>query len=390
MTAASQEGDPAPRRRPKDRKQQIIVTARDLFVERGFPRVSMALIAEQLDITAGALYRHFSNKAVLLEEVFEDSFSYLRSPIPSDALEDAIDAALNVVVLHPYVADLWANEARHLDGEAQQRVRDGMRTWAHSFEPAIERERPGLDEGQLELVVWGLQSVLAFVSTRLTRASTAVRRPVLRDAALALARVDLTPTGGITPRAASVITPASTRERLLRAALDHFIERGYQESSMSSIGAAADVTGPNLYAYFESKADLFRAVQERATHAMWLHVDVALRQATSPQEALRRLVVGHVGIVTDWPHEGRALAGMDDIETANRAAQREYLSEWVALLRTLQPELDPKEARLRCLIVIKVINDLTRTPHVVARSSFPENIVRIAGAILEPGRSADA
>ena len=45
----------AVRRRPKDRKQQILVQARDLFLGLGYPNVSMAMIADRVGITAGAL-----------------------------------------------------------------------------------------------------------------------------------------------------------------------------------------------------------------------------------------------------------------------------------------------------------------------------------------------
>jgi AcrR family transcriptional regulator len=381
VTAAPGE-EAAPRRRPKDRKQQIILAARDLFVERGYASVSMALIAERLGITAGALYRHFDNKAVLLEEVFRESFGYLTTPVGGDSLEEVVDRALDVVVLHPYVSDLWESEVRYLADEARHQVRQDMRAWAHSFVPVVSGERPEIDEGQIELVVWGLQSVFAFVGSITTRVSTAARRPVVRRVALAAARADLVPTGEAVSASPPVVTQASTRERLLRAAVDQFVRRGYQDSSMASIGAAADVTGPNLYAYFESKADLLRAVQERAGHALWLHVDRAVRRATTHEEALGNLVAGHVQIANDWPHLRVELTGEHDVERANRAVQRDYVAEWVAVLREVRPDLDVQEARMRSLIAIKAINDLSHTPHVAMRTSFQDNVARMATAIL--------
>jgi AcrR family transcriptional regulator len=57
----------AVRRRPKDRKQQILVQARDLFLGLGYPNVSMAMIADRVGITAGALYRHYST-TILTDE----------------------------------------------------------------------------------------------------------------------------------------------------------------------------------------------------------------------------------------------------------------------------------------------------------------------------------
>ena len=44
--------EPVVRTRPKDRKQQILLVARDLFVELGYHQVTMRLIADKLGIGA--------------------------------------------------------------------------------------------------------------------------------------------------------------------------------------------------------------------------------------------------------------------------------------------------------------------------------------------------
>ncbi|MDZ4233931.1 MAG: helix-turn-helix domain-containing protein, partial [Dietzia sp.] len=53
---------PAVRRRPKDRKQQILEQAVRLFIDRGFHSVKLEDIAEASGVTARALYRHYDNK----------------------------------------------------------------------------------------------------------------------------------------------------------------------------------------------------------------------------------------------------------------------------------------------------------------------------------------
>jgi AcrR family transcriptional regulator len=78
----------AVRRRPKDRKQQILVQARDLFLGLGYPNVSMAMIADRVGITAGALYRHYSTKADLLEAVVRDVFRTVTPPAEGMALDE--------------------------------------------------------------------------------------------------------------------------------------------------------------------------------------------------------------------------------------------------------------------------------------------------------------
>ena len=51
---------------------------------------------------------------------------------------------------------------------------------------------------------------------------------------------------------------AGTRENLIRAALREFAARGYDESSVREICAAAGVTTGALYFFFKNKENLFR------------------------------------------------------------------------------------------------------------------------------------
>ncbi|MEV5004013.1 TetR/AcrR family transcriptional regulator [Nocardioides sp. LML1-1-1.1] len=380
MTAESAVG--APRRRPKDRKEQILAHARELFVARGYPNVSMADIAEGLGITAGALYRHFANKSVLLEEVMRASFGYLDVPVTADRLEQAIDQALEMLSSVPHLSDLWARESIYLPDAARDDLRRRMRDWAHAFLPSIRRERDDLDEGQEELIVWAIQSSLAFLGGGITSTAAVHRRPVVRRAALALAHAQLVPTGQpVAPRPA-VLSPVSTRERLLLAAVDLFAERGFRETSMSMIGAAVDVTGPNLYGYFENKADLLKAVHERGVHALWLNLDNALRSADSPKQALRSLIAGHVQLAASWARPRADFSGEPDLDEWIGHSQREYLAEWTSLALAANLALERREARLRVLLALVMVNDLHRTPHVESFETFPVNVERLALAVI--------
>lgn len=53
---------------------------------------------------------------------------------------------------------------------------------------------------------------------------------------------------------------SQTRGRILRAALKHFADCGYEGASVQAIVDAARVTKPTLYYYFKSKAGLFQAL----------------------------------------------------------------------------------------------------------------------------------
>lgn len=55
----------------KTTRDEIINVSLKLFAERGFDAVSTSMIAEQLGITKGALYRHFKNKQGIFDAIFE-------------------------------------------------------------------------------------------------------------------------------------------------------------------------------------------------------------------------------------------------------------------------------------------------------------------------------
>jgi AcrR family transcriptional regulator len=203
---------------------------------------------------------------------------------------------------------------------------------------------------------------------------------LVRGAARALPAVPLDDPAG--PRPAAGLAPVSTRERLLIAARRQFATVGYQETSMASIGAEAEVTGQNLYFYFDSKAALLRAVLVRGTHALWLELDAALETAADPAAALRSVVAGYVRLSRDWAGLRVDLVGEPGLAEEFRSAQREYVAEWVALLRQVRPELSLAEARALVQITLTTASDLPRIWHLAQQPSFNAWLTSIAAAIL--------
>ncbi len=51
--------------------------------------------------------------------------------------------------------------------------------------------------------------------------------------------------------------PESGRERLLKAALQEFSERGFRRTTLEDIAARADVSKGTLYNYFQNKEDIY-------------------------------------------------------------------------------------------------------------------------------------
>lgn len=372
------------RRRPKDRKQQIMVHARDLFVELGYPNVSMAMIAGRVGITAGALYRHYATKADLLEAVVRDAFDGVAAPPGGMPLEEVIDRSIAAALGHPHLADLWSREVRYLPDGVQREIRAVMRGAAQGFVPPLRARRPTLSSEQAELIAWSIQSVLSCLARDSVRLPASGGQALVRCAARQLldVRLDLGAAPRPEPRHPARLMPVSTRERVLIAATRQFAAHGYQETSMASIGAEADVTGQNLYGYFGSKADLLRAVTVRGTHALWLELDAALATADGPAGALAAVVAGYVRLARHRAGLRLDLVGDPELAEESRPAQREYVAEWVALAREVRPELPQPEARALVQIALTAISDLGRTPHLAQLPGFAASVTAIAEAIL--------
>jgi AcrR family transcriptional regulator len=64
-------------------------------------------------------------------------------------------------------------------------------------------------------------------------------------------------------RRTAVAEPLSTRERILDVALDLFIEKGFDKTSLREIAEQLGVTKAALYYHFASKEDILRALHMR-------------------------------------------------------------------------------------------------------------------------------
>lgn len=72
-------------------KEKILATAFDLFIEKGFGGVSMALIVKESGISNGAVYHHFKSKKDLIDKLFYD---YIDEII--QYMDDNIDKNLGI------------------------------------------------------------------------------------------------------------------------------------------------------------------------------------------------------------------------------------------------------------------------------------------------------
>src|SRR5690606_3989999 len=105
---------------------------------------------------------------------------------------------------------------------------------------------------------------------------------------------------------------AGRREGILQPAGQLFRERGYHAIGMPDLAQALELRGSSLYAHIASKEDLLWELVDRAAQAFVREAE-AVPDDLPPDERLRRLIAGHLRVITtgldhatvffqDWVH----------------------------------------------------------------------------------------
>jgi AcrR family transcriptional regulator len=358
---------PPARTRPRNRRELIIAAAAELFQRHGYDRVAVGDVAAAVNVRPSALYRHFPGKpqllaAVILTEL--EPFQQAMTGVLEVALPDLVRAALD----HQQLGVLWQREVRSLPDEERALVRERLRALAGLLTGALLTEHPALEPSDAELLSWCVWAVLHSVGHPSVELPTSEYASLLRQIVRTI--TTFTPRRAPAPEPASDtgFRPQARRERVLAAAVSLFAAQGYAGVSMEDIGARAGIAGPSIYHHFTAKTEILYAAIVRGDE--WLRHDTyrALARAEDPGEALSRLIDSYVDFAADNSDFITIL--LTDVrhlpdEQRGRVtqSQRDYLGEWLYLLRRTRPLMPEMHARARLHATLAVINDLARTPH---------------------------
>ncbi|MDR7420511.1 MAG: TetR/AcrR family transcriptional regulator [Armatimonadota bacterium] len=112
------------------------------------------------------------------------------------------------------------------------------------------------------------------------------------------------------PRRATLDTP--TRDRLIRAAMDVFAQRGYHGATVDDIVAASDTSKGAFYHYFSSKQDVFLRLLDQLVQM----VEAGVEAAIGGEEGALAKVEAALRVVLEVASEHRDLARILLIEAA--------------------------------------------------------------------------
>ena len=121
------------------RKQQIIDTAKDMFINRGFQSTHIGQVCEHLDIARGTVYQYFSNKKEILYAILDSVAETIEDILDPDDLKDflkmkpdnetivkfvdeRISSCLSVISTEPIVIRLIYRDIIGIDEEVSDKV----------------------------------------------------------------------------------------------------------------------------------------------------------------------------------------------------------------------------------------------------------------------------
>lgn len=148
-------------------------------------------------------------------------------------------------------------------------------------------------------------------------------------------------------------TTPGKRERILQSALRVFARKGFYNSKVSEIAAAAGVADGTIYLYFKSKDDILISLFEDRMAWLIERLNSELERQTTIQGKLQRYVELHLAVAIESPE----LAEFITVELRQSAKfVKEYenprFNEYLRILRNLiargqeegdiDPTLDPR------------------------------------------------
>lgn len=384
-TGTGGRSDGGVRRRPKNRKAQIVRVAARAFSERGYHPVGVDEIAAEVGISGPALYRHFRNKYALLVAAAEGGAQLLLDAArsaqdpgadPKTALTALIKALSEHTIEVRREGGLYRWERRYLEPEDRRRIRIIYADLHDRVESAIAALRPDADPADVTVLGTGMLGAIGSITLHRTTLANARLIELLHDICWSIVRTELPPAPvQPAPEATMRGLPLSSkREQLLIEAIRIFGRQGYHEASIEEIGAAVGINASSVYRYFPSKSDLLAAAFHRTGERVAIGNSEALAEATGRADAALRIADRFARLTFATPEILPVyFAEFSNLPAAEqhklRAVQRQNVLEWANLL-----DGDQAEARFRVHAAIAQVVDVGRGMRFDRR---PESLARV-------------
>ncbi|WP_422742499.1 TetR/AcrR family transcriptional regulator [Mycobacterium sp. WMMD1722] len=370
---------PAPggvvRRRPKDRKAQIARVSAEAFSSLGYHGVSMEAIAARVGISAAALYRHYSGKYELFRDavlglgqqlVDATAFADDASADPHEMLQRLAVALSDTALANRDSGGLYRWEARYLRGDDQATLNGQIRTVHRRVQQPLSVLRPELDSPQRWTLSTAMISVLGSIVDHRATLPGGQIRSLLSDLVMTLVTAGFPELPDVDePAAAGPPAHRSRYEALLVESMKLFNRKGYRDTSMEDIATAVGMPASGIYRYFSSKSEILAGGFRRDADRWQAEMSAILDSAPDREEALTRLIDGHVARSfsqpeMDYVYYTERLNMSAGDQQILRNLQRSAVATWGDLVAALHPEWTAGQARFAVHAAMAVVVDLGR------------------------------
>jgi AcrR family transcriptional regulator len=353
--------------RSQARKSAIVVAAAGLFAARGFAAVGVDDIGEAVGVSGPAIYRHFRGKDAILAAVITHAAATLQTaaaavqvPGGTEAVEELARALTTAALDGPTYLATYQRERHRLNGSDDEAVRALERRVLRTWRVALPGARPEFDQRSLLIRQAAVTGALSEATTR----PAGVPRPRLDDLlAHGAVAIVLAPPPKVLPAvpAPRWTPPTGKRDEILAAALQRLAQRGFHGVGMDEIGEAAGISGPTVYHYYSSKAELLVDAFDRIGERVMAGADEAVRDSRSARDALDRLARSYTAIAADstdlmvvTAREGLAVPDADRPRLARR--RRRLRDRWGGVVGEVRPDLSEVEVRLLVRMAFPLAN----------------------------------
>ncbi|WP_286199105.1 TetR/AcrR family transcriptional regulator [Mycolicibacterium sp. ELW1] len=385
------EGDPAVRRRPKDRKAQIARASTDAFGSQGYHAVSMEDIAARVGITPAALYRHSPSKydlfrdAVLgLSQMLVDvtAFADDADDDPAMTLQALTSALVDATIANRAAGGLYRWEARYLKEVDRGILVHQLKVVNERMHRPLLKLRPKLRPSQ----AWTLSAAALTVIGSITDHSNPLAAGDIRTCLCTMtgdvlaAELPAGRRGGAARPAPLVVgAEAGMYEHVLFESVRLFYENGYRNTSMEDIASTIGIQASGLYRSFPGKADILALAYRRAADRHSSDTADALSRNSDPEETLDDLVDEYLGRVMEWPdlpyvyYTERHNVPEQDLRVLE-TIEHSTMDAWARLVTAARPEMKIGAARYAVGAAFALTVDFRR---LFAREAGPDSVATI-------------
>ncbi len=323
--------------------------------EKGFAATTLADLERVSGVSRKSFYELFASKDDCLLKAVEELVAMTAAGLASACekvsgggegrVRAGLDALIGLIVAQPAAARMCLIEV-HAGGPGALGPQEGA---IASLEAWVGKELAGIwgREMPTELagaIVGGLRIVIERRLRRGGEAELIELAPQLLQWSLELppAPQPLRRRGRGNGKRAPARAKPNTEERLLRALGRTVSEKGYRETAVSDIVAAAATSQRTFYAHFDGKIEATLAALDQGSARMLAAILPAYRQAASWPEAVRAAIETMLTFGTSEP-EFAELLTIDVYGAGGRALdQRDQVMEGLEALLAPGYELAPR------------------------------------------------